>query len=103
MIVDKGGEEIGLKLQDLSLKILGVEIKFSSPCVRLLSVFQFLSVRSVRPVLCSSKLQSVIIPFLELGLEKNIVLLNVLCMFRSFCNLCAMSNLCFVIIYSQVL
>jgi hypothetical protein len=39
MIVDKGGEEIGLKLQDLSLKILGVEIKFSSPCVRLVSVF----------------------------------------------------------------
>jgi hypothetical protein len=39
MIVDKWGEEIGLKLQDLSLKILGVEIKFSSPCVRLVSVF----------------------------------------------------------------
>jgi hypothetical protein len=39
MIVDKGGEEIGLKLQDLSLKILGVEIKFSSPCVRLVYVF----------------------------------------------------------------
>jgi hypothetical protein len=39
MIVDKGGEEIGLKLQDLSLKILGVEIKFASPCVRLVSVF----------------------------------------------------------------
>jgi hypothetical protein len=39
MIVDKGGEEFGLKLQDLSLKILGVEIKFSSPCVRLASVF----------------------------------------------------------------
>jgi hypothetical protein len=56
-----------------------------------------------RPVLCSSELQSVIIPFLELRLEKNIVLLNVLCMFRSFYNLCAMSNLCFVIIYSQVL
>jgi hypothetical protein len=50
MIVDKGGEEIGLKLQDLSLKILGVEIKFSSPFVRLVSVFQFLSVRSVGPV-----------------------------------------------------
>jgi hypothetical protein len=50
MIVDKGGEEIGLKLQDLSLKILGVEIKFSSPCVRLVSVFQFVSVRLVRPV-----------------------------------------------------
>jgi hypothetical protein len=40
MIVDKGGgEEIGLKLQDLSLKILGVEIKFFSPCVRLVSIF----------------------------------------------------------------
>jgi hypothetical protein len=39
MIVDKGGEEIGLKIQDLSVKILGVEIKFSSPCVRLVSVF----------------------------------------------------------------
>jgi hypothetical protein len=39
MIVDKGGEEIGLKLQDLSLKILVVEIKFSSSCVRLVSVF----------------------------------------------------------------
>jgi hypothetical protein len=39
MIVDKGGEEIGLKLQDLSLKILGVEIKFSSPYVRLVSIF----------------------------------------------------------------
>jgi hypothetical protein len=39
MIVDKGGEEIGLKLQGLSLKILEVEIKFSSPCVRLVSVF----------------------------------------------------------------
>jgi hypothetical protein len=51
MIVDKGREEIGLKLQDLSLKIIGVEIKFSSPCVRLVSVFfQFLSVKSVRPV-----------------------------------------------------
>jgi hypothetical protein len=50
MIVDIGGEEIGLKLQDLSLKILGLEIKFSSPCVRLVSIFQFLSVSSVRPV-----------------------------------------------------
>jgi hypothetical protein len=39
MIVDKGGEEIRLKLQDLSLKILGVDIKFSSPCVRLVFVF----------------------------------------------------------------
>jgi hypothetical protein len=39
LIVDKGGVEFGLKLQDLSLKILGVEIKFSSPCVRLASVF----------------------------------------------------------------
>jgi hypothetical protein len=39
MIVDKGGEEIELKLQDLSLKILGVEIKFYNPCVRLISVF----------------------------------------------------------------
>jgi hypothetical protein len=39
MIVDKGGEEIGLKLQDLSLKILGVEIKLSSPCVWLVYVF----------------------------------------------------------------
>jgi hypothetical protein len=39
MIIDIGGEEIGLKLQDLSLKILGVEIKFSSPCVRLVSIF----------------------------------------------------------------
>jgi hypothetical protein len=39
MIVDKGGEEIGLKLQDLSLKILGVEIKFSSPYVKLVSIF----------------------------------------------------------------
>jgi hypothetical protein len=39
MIVDQGGEEIGLKLQDLSLKILGVEIKFSNPCVRLVSIF----------------------------------------------------------------
>jgi hypothetical protein len=25
MIVDKGGEEIGLKLEDSSLKVLGVE------------------------------------------------------------------------------
>jgi hypothetical protein len=50
MIVDIGGEEIGLNLQDLSLKILGLEIKFSSPCVRLVSIFQFLSVSSVRLV-----------------------------------------------------
>jgi hypothetical protein len=39
MIVEKGGREIGLKLQDLSLKILGVEIKFSSLCVRIVSIF----------------------------------------------------------------
>jgi hypothetical protein len=70
MIVDKGGEEIRLKLQDLSLKILGVEIKFSSPCVRLVSIFSSfcLSGRSdqfvfIRTPVCNNS-------FLELGLEK---------------------------------
>jgi hypothetical protein len=52
MIVDKRGEEIGLKFQDLSLKILGVEIKFSSPCVRLVSVFLVSVCQVGQTVLC---------------------------------------------------
>jgi hypothetical protein len=51
MIVDKGGEEIGLKVQEVSLKVQGVEKNFPSLYVRLVSLF-FLSFcfRSVRPM-----------------------------------------------------
>jgi hypothetical protein len=52
MIVDKGGEEIGLKLQVVSLKVQGVEKNFYNfPSLYVRLVFSCsVYFRSVRPV-----------------------------------------------------